>query len=120
MVARGYIRLERCLVVPINQVKETNTDMSFVVRFNPPSLSSQQYDEVIKRLEAAGAGAPQGRLLGVAFGPKDALHVSDVWDSRENFDRFGQTLMPLLQEMGIDPGTPEFIEVHNIIQGAWQ
>jgi len=29
------------------------------------------------------------------------LRVSDVWDSRENFDRFGQTLMPILQELGI-------------------
>jgi hypothetical protein len=92
--------------------------MAFVVRFTPPSLSSQQYDEIIKRLEAAGEGSPKGRLFGVAFGPTDALRVSDVWDTRENFDRFGQTLMPLLQELGIDPGTPEFIEAHHIIPGA--
>lgn len=92
--------------------------MAFVVRFAPPSLSSQQYDEVIKRLEAAGAGVPQGRLFAVAFGPTDALRVSDVWDTQENFDRFAQTLMPLLQELGIDPGTPKFIEAYNIIPGA--
>jgi len=92
--------------------------MSFVVRFTPPSLSSQQYDEIIKRLEAAGEGAPQGRLFAVAFGPKDALGVSDVWDTRENFDRFAQTLMPLLKELGVDPGTPELIEAYNIIPGA--
>jgi hypothetical protein len=91
--------------------------MSFVVRFTPPSLTSQQYDEVIQRLEAAGAGSPQGRLFAVAFGPKDQLRVSDVWDTRENFDRFAQTLMPLLSELGIDPGTPEFIEAYNIIPG---
>ena len=92
--------------------------MAFVVRFTPPSLSSQQYDQVIKRLEAAGEGSPKGRLFAVAFGPADALHVSDVWDSRENFDRFGQTLMPLLQELGIDPGTPEFIDAYHTIPGA--
>lgn len=92
--------------------------MSFVVRFTPPSLSAQQYDEVLRRLEAAGAGAPKGRIIGVAFGSPDALKVSDIWDTRENFDRFAETLMPLLQEMGIDPGTPEFIEAHNIIQGS--
>jgi hypothetical protein len=91
--------------------------MSFVVRFTPPSLSSQQYDEVIKRLEAAGAGAPPGRIFGIAFGPQDQLRVSDVWDTRENFDRFAGTLMPLLAELGIDPGTPEFIEAYNIIPG---
>jgi hypothetical protein len=92
--------------------------MSFVVRFTPPSLSTQQYDEIIKRLEEAGAGSPRGRLYAVAFGPHDALRVSDVWDTRENFDRFAQTLMPLLQELGIDPGTPELIDVYNIIPGS--
>ena len=91
--------------------------MSFVVRFVPKSMSSQQYDEVIKRLDAAGAGSPKGRLFHVAFGPLDALRVSDVWDSMENFDRFGQTLMPILQEVGVDPGEPEFIEAYNTIAG---
>ena len=91
--------------------------MPFVVRFVPKSMSSQQYDEVIKRLDAAGAGSPRGRLFHVAFGPLDALRVSDIWDSRENFERFGQTLMPILQDVGVDPGTPELIETHNIIAG---
>ena len=92
--------------------------MSFVVRFAPKSMSSTQYDEVLRRLEAAGAGSPKGRLYHVAFGSRDALRVSDIWDTRENFDRFGETLMPILQELGIDPGTPEFIEVYNIIAGG--
>ena len=91
--------------------------MSFVVRFVPKSMSSAKYDEVVKRLEAAGAGSPQGRLFHVAFGSRDALRVSDIWETREDFDRFGQTLMPILQELGVDPGTPEFIETHNIIAG---
>jgi hypothetical protein len=92
--------------------------MSFVVRFTPKSMSSTQYDQVISKLEAAGAGAPQGRIFHVAFSPKEALRVSDIWDTHENFERFGQALMPVLQEAGVDPGTPEFIEVHNVIPGA--
>jgi hypothetical protein len=91
--------------------------MPFVVRFVPKNMSSQKYDEVIKRLDAAGAGSPQGRLFHVAFGSLDALHVSDIWDTQENFDRFGQTLMPILQDAGVDPGTPQFIETHNTIAG---
>jgi hypothetical protein len=91
--------------------------MPFVVRFVPKNMSSQKYDEVIKRLDAAGAGSPQGRIFHVAFGAPDALRVSDIWDTQENFDRFGQTLMPILQDAGVDPGTPEFIETHNIIVG---
>jgi len=92
--------------------------MPFVVRFVPKSMSTQKYDEIIKRLNAAGAGSPKGRLFHVAFGPHDALRVSDIWDTHENFDLFGQTLMPILQDVGVDPGTPEFIETYNIIAGG--
>ena len=91
--------------------------MPFVVRFVPKSMSSQQYDEVIKRLNAAGAGSPQGRIFHVAFGSPDALRVSDIWDTHESFERFGQMLMPILQDIGVDPGEPELIETHNIIPG---
>ncbi|MEA2164270.1 MAG: hypothetical protein QOK37_2397 [Thermoanaerobaculia bacterium] len=91
--------------------------MPFVVRFAPKSMSSQQYDDVIKRLDAAGAGSPQGRIFHVAFGEPSALRVSDVWDTHENFERFGQTLGPILQAAGVDPGEPEFMETHNIIVG---
>ena len=53
---------------------------------------------------------------GAADRPLDGIHVFDVWDSQESFDRFGQTLMPVLQELGID-GAPHVMPVHNIIQG---
>ena len=92
--------------------------MPFVVRFVPKSMSARQYDEIIRRLDAAGAGAPKGRLYHVAFGPADALRVSDIWETREEFDHFGATLMPILQEVGVDPGTPDWIEVYNIIAGS--
>jgi hypothetical protein len=91
--------------------------MSIVIRFAPPAMTAAKYDECIKRLEEAGAGAPAGRLYHVCFGDKDQLRVSDIWDSRESFEQFGQTLMPILQDLGIDPGEPEIIEVHNIIEG---
>jgi len=92
--------------------------MAYVVRFTPKSMSTQKYDEIIKRLEAAGAGAPNGRLYHVAFGDPNALNVSDVWDKQENFEKFGATLMPILQDVGVDPGEPAWIPVHNIIAGS--
>ena len=92
--------------------------MSYVVRFTPKSMSTSKYDEVIKRLEAAGAGAPKGRLVHVAFGDPNELRVSDIWDTKENFEAFGATLMPILQEVGVDPGEPDWIEVYNIISGG--
>ena len=79
-------------------------------------MSAEKYDEIIRRLDNAGAGSPQGRMYHVCFGHKDNLRVSDIWNSIENFQRFGPTLMPILQEVGVDPGTPDVIEVHNIIE----
>jgi hypothetical protein len=35
----------------------------------------------------------------------------------ENFRAFGQTLMPILESVGTDPGTPDVIEVHNVVAG---
>ena len=90
--------------------------MAIAMYFHPESMSAAQYDEVIKRLDAAGQGNPPGRQHHSAFGSPDHLMVYDVWDSQESFDKFGQTLMPILNEMGIDPGQPAIMPVHNMIQ----
>ncbi len=68
-------------------------------------------------MEIAGEGNPKGRLYHTCFGSKNELNVVDIWDSIENFNKFGQTLIPILQSLGIDPGQPEINEVHNIIEG---
>jgi hypothetical protein len=92
--------------------------MAVVLRFTPQGMTTAKYDEIIKRLEQAGAGAPAGRLYHVCFGDKDNLRVSDIWDSTESFERFRETLRPILQELGLDPGEPEVIDVYNIIEGT--
>lgn len=91
--------------------------MSIGVYFHPSSMNAQLYDEATRRLNAAGVGAPQGRLYHVCFGSGDGLQVFDIWDSQENFDHFGQVLMPILGEIGLDPGQPSIEHVHNIIAG---
>ena len=57
--------------------------MSIVVRFNPADLTVEQYDESIRRLEAAGDFPPDGLDYHVCFGSDGSLHVSEIWDSRE-------------------------------------
>ena len=90
--------------------------MAIAIYFHPEAMSAAQYDDVIKRLDAAGAGTPPGRLHHSAFGPPDHLMVYDVWDSQESFDKFGATLMPILGEVGVDPGQPDVMPLHSIIQ----
>jgi len=86
--------------------------------FHPESMSSDQYDRVIRRLDEAGAGSPPGRTCHCAFHVGDAVHVFDVWDSEDQFNAFGETLMPILQEEGIDPGEPDISPVHKVIFGT--
>ena len=91
--------------------------MSFVLRFTPTGLTAAKYDEVIKQLNAAGAGAPKGRSYHVCFGDPNSLFVSEIWDNMDDFQAFGQTLLPIMQSIGLDPGEPVVLPVHNIIVG---
>jgi hypothetical protein len=77
----------------------------------------EKYAEILRRLEAAGAGSPPGRLHHTCYGDKKALRVTDVFDTQRNFEEFGKTLIPILMQMGVDVGKPEVVEVHNIIRG---
>ena len=91
--------------------------MALGIYFSPTSMTKQQYDTCIKKLEAAGAGKPAGRLYHASFGDGDKLAVFDVWESQELFDRFGQTLMPILKEIGVEIAQPHAMPIHNVIKG---
>jgi hypothetical protein len=90
--------------------------MSVLVRFAPPSATVEQYDESIRRLEETGDLPPDGLDYHVCFLADGNVRVSEIWDSREQLEAFGQRLMPLLAEIGIDAGQPEMLEIHNIIR----
>ena len=90
--------------------------MSVLVRFSPPSLTAEQYDNVVRRLTEEGISPADGLDYEICFGSGDQHKVSLVWDSMEQMDDFGAKLAPILAEFGIDPGEPEVVEVHNIIQ----
>ena len=92
------------------------TLMSVLVRFAPPSLTAAQYDAVLARLYEEGVQPAPGLELEVCFGSGDQMKVSAIFDSQEHLDAFGARLAPILEEMGMDPGEPEVVEVHNIIR----
>ena len=89
---------------------------SVLVRFTPASATTEQYDETIRRLEKSGDWLPEGLELHVAFEAGGKFRVSEIWDSQAQFDAFGKHLMPILEDVGIDPGAPEMLEIHNIIR----
>ncbi len=92
--------------------------MSILVRFTgAPSMTAQKYDETLPRIESAGDFPPDGLDYHVAFESEGNLRVSEIWDSREQFEVFGERLMPLLTELGIEfSGPPEVFEAHNVIK----
>ena len=90
--------------------------MALAFYFAPKTpMSARQYDECIKRLRKAGAGHPPGRVYHACFGSPENLAVFDVWTSQAAFEAFGQTLMPIMQQIGADPGQPSVMPVHNVI-----
>jgi hypothetical protein len=91
--------------------------MAVVLRATSPGLKAAKYDEIVQKLNAAGAGSPAGRIYHVCFGDPDNLRVSDIWESREAFEKFSEALTPVMQDLGIAPPEIEFFEVHNIIEG---
>jgi hypothetical protein len=92
--------------------------MSIVVRFHPTNVTIAQYEEVLRREQSAGfTFPPDGRDYHVCFGTDGDLHVSDIWDSREQFQAYGEVLMPILADVGIQfSREPEVFAVHNIIK----
>jgi hypothetical protein len=80
-------------------------------------FTPDKYDKAIKQLEAAGAGAPKGRTLHVALESDGAIQVFDIWNSQEEFEAFGATLIPILTDIGVTLGEPMAANIHNVIKG---
>jgi hypothetical protein len=91
--------------------------MSIVVRFSPTALTAEKYDKTIQKLEAAGDFPPAGLDYHLCFGSEGNLLVSEVWDTQGHFEAFGERLMPILTEAGIEfSGPPVIFDVHNTIK----
>ena len=40
-----------------------------------------------------------------------------MWESMEQFQKFGQTLLPIMGKLGADPGEPQVATIHNMQNG---
>jgi hypothetical protein len=110
-----------CPELPDRVVDTPTTEdriVSGVVRFHPKNVTIAQYEDVLRREQASGAEfPPHGRNYHICFGTDGDLQVSEIWDSREQFQAYGQVLMPILADVGVEfAGEPEVFEIHNIIK----
>ena len=90
--------------------------MPIAVEMTFRGATLDQYDQILQRMGLVQGGPmPDGGISHWVAGTDDGIRVVDVWESREQFDRFAQEQIgPFSQEAGIE-GPPEmtFYEVHN-------
>jgi hypothetical protein len=89
--------------------------MATVMLMHWPEVSLDQYEQARKEINWEG-NVPKGAKFHVAWMAKDGFRVLDIWESREDFEKFVQErLMPGVQKIGIK-GEPkvDFEEAHAI------
>ena len=93
--------------------------MAYGIYFDLKNFPTSVYDEAIEQLTAAGAawGEVPGRTFHCAMEADGEIKVFDVWESMEEFEKFGEKLMPILVGLGADPGQPMVMAVHNLQHG---
>ena len=91
--------------------------MAISAHFRHSGFTPRKYDETVRRLDAAGLGAPTGRLNHCAFEADGEVEVFDIWESQQALDAFGPEFVPILTELGVELHPPTIHHVHNTIQG---
>ena len=94
--------------------------MTVFMVHDSPGGTQEQYDKVVARL-TDGRGLkslsdwPVEGILAHVAGPTEVgWRVVDVWESAEAFQRFGEVIGPVLEEVGF-PGQPQLFQVHDFV-----
>ncbi|MBV8943262.1 MAG: hypothetical protein JO321_14140 [Solirubrobacterales bacterium] len=95
--------------------------MAVVLVHQGPTLTQDKYDEVVQRLsqgrgrmESPSDWPVKGLLSHAAGQSPSGFRVVDVWESEDACKRFGDVLMPILQEVGVTE-QPEIYAAHTFV-----
>lgn len=95
--------------------------MAVVIVHQGPGLTQESYEAVVgrltggkQRMESAADWPAEGMLVHTAGEAEGGFCVVDVWESEEAVRRFAETLMPILQEVGIE-AEPQIYPAHTFI-----
>lgn len=91
--------------------------MAFVRLFDNPEGTQEQYDAASQQLGIDESNLPDGGLFHVAGpGPNGGWRVVEVWESEAQAQKFDEeTLLPLLEQVGVERPEPESWQVHNVV-----
>jgi hypothetical protein len=95
--------------------------MAVVLVQQGPTLTQEKYDEVVRRftegrgrMESSSDWPVDGLLSHAAGEAPGGFRVVDVWESEDACNRFGDVLMPILQEIGVNE-PPEIYPAHAFV-----
>jgi hypothetical protein len=96
--------------------------MPIVAVFQSPSLTQEKYEQTVRkltggkksRMESTADWPVEGVLVHVAGQTEKGFRVVDVWKSEDAFRRFGEKLMPILKEVGVE-GEPEVYQSYALV-----
>jgi hypothetical protein len=81
-----------------------------------PGTTLEQYDQVVEKMGLTPRGpGPPGAISHWATKTDEGIRVVDVWETKEQFERFArEQITPYAREAGV-PGEPrlQFFDVHN-------
>jgi hypothetical protein len=80
-------------------------------------MDAFEYEMSLRLLAQAGQEHPPGRLLHLCTGHGERLQITSVWEHAEDLVAFRNTLLPVVEEIGLDVGVPELKQVHKLIRG---
>lgn len=87
-----------------------------VVHFNGDGMTAAQYDQIIVELQKVTSFPPAGQIAHACYKTDKGLKVVDVWESAETFNAFGEKLMPILQQLGVNAGQPVVYSLYNYMK----
>jgi hypothetical protein len=83
--------------------------MPVILVHQGPSVTRERYEETVRkitggksRMESLSDWPVEGLLVHTAGQSSSGFRVVDVWESEDAARRFGERLMPILKEVGID------------------
>ena len=88
-----------------------------LIYFNIPGMTAKQYDQCWDELRKAQLQNPPGRIYHVGAQQGNNWVVYDVWQTVEQFNKFGETLIPILQKLGVKEVKPVITPVYYELSG---
>lgn len=95
--------------------------MAVVLVHQGPTVTQGRYEETVRRLtggksrlESPADWPVAGLLVHAAGHGDDGFRVVDVWETEDACRRFGEILMPILEEVGIKE-QPELYPAHTFV-----